>query len=151
VTQVLNFGLAAPIDVQVEGPGANMAANLKLTYEIEHEMQKIPGIGDVRMVQVANVPDLYVQVDRTMASQVGLQQQDVANSLLISLSSSGMTQPMYWINPNNGNQYSLAVQTPDYNINSMDALMNTPVMAPGKGQPQLLSNVDPDYANTSGG
>jgi len=141
VTQVLNFGLAAPIDVQVEGPGANMAANLKLTYEIEHEMQKIPGIGDVRMVQVANVPDLYVQVDRTMASQVGLQQQDVANSLLISLSSSGMTQPMYWINPNNGNQYSLAVQTPDYNINSMDALMNTPVMAPGKGQPQLLSNV----------
>jgi multidrug efflux pump subunit AcrB len=141
VTQVLNFGLPAPIDVQVEGPNPNVAANLKIARAIQREMEKIPGIGDVRMVQVPNVPDLFVNVNRTMASQVGLQQQDVANSLLISLSSSGMAQPMYWINPNNGNQYNLAVQTPDYNINSMDSLLNTPVLAPGKGNAQLLSNV----------
>ena len=141
VTQVLNFGLPAPIDVQVEGPNQNMAANLKIAQAIQREMEKIPGIADVRMVQVPNVPDLFVKVDRTMASQVGLQQSDVASSLLISLSSSGMAQPMYWVNPKNGNQYNLAVQTPDYNIHSMDALLNTPVMAPGKGNAQLLSNL----------
>jgi len=141
VTQVLNFGLPAPIDVQIEGPTQNREANLKIAQAMQREMEKIPGIADVRMVQVPNVPDIYVDVNRTMASQLGLQQSDVASSLLISLSSSGMTQPMYWINPNNGNQYQLAVQTPDYHINSMDALLNTPVMAPGKGNAQLLSNV----------
>ena len=141
VTQVLNFGLPAPIDVQIEGPNQNVNTNLKIANQIQREMEKIPGIGDVRMMQVPNVPDLYVQVDRTMASQLGLAQQDVASSLLISLSSSGMAQPMYWINPKNGNQYSLAVQTPDYRINSLESLQNTPVQAPGRSTPQLLSNV----------
>src|SRR6185312_10741513 len=69
VTQVLNFGLPAPIDVQVEGPNQNMAAHLKIAQAIQREMEKIPGIADVRMVQVPNVPDLFVKVDRTMASQ----------------------------------------------------------------------------------
>ena len=141
VTQVLNFGLPAPIDVEIQGPNQNTQTNLKIADAMLREMEKIPGIGDVRMMQVPNVPDLYVKVDRTMASQLGLAQQDVASSLLISLSSTGMTQPMFWINPNNGNQYNLAVQTPDYRINSLESLRNTPVQAPGRGTPQLLSNV----------
>ena len=141
VTQVLNFGLPAPIDVEIQGPNQNTQPNLKIASAMLREMEKIPGIGDVRMMQVPNVPDLYVQVDRTMASQLGLAQQDVASSLLISLSSTGMTQPMFWINPNNGNQYNLAVQTPDYRIDSLESLQNTPVQAPGRGTPQLLSNV----------
>jgi multidrug efflux pump subunit AcrB len=141
VTQVLNFGLPAPIDVQIDGPNQNTRTNLKIANAMLREMEKIPGIGDVRMMQVPNVPDLYVQVDRTMASQLGLAQQDVASSLLISLSSTAVAQPMYWINPVNGNQYNLAVQTPDYRIDSLESLQNTPVQAPGRSTPQLLSNV----------
>ena len=141
VTQVLNFGLPAPIDVQIEGPNQNRATNLKIANAMQLEIERIPGISDVRMMQVPKVPDLYVQVDRTMASQFGLSQQDVASSLLISLSSSGMAQPMYWINPKSGNQYNVDVQTPDYRINSLASLENTPVQAAGRTQGQLLSNL----------
>jgi CzcA family heavy metal efflux pump len=141
VTQVLNFGLPAAIDVQVMGPQQNLDQNLAIAQQIRGEMDGIPGIGDVRLQQVSKVPDLYVNVDRTMASQVGLTQQDVADSMLISLASSGMSSPMFWVNPKNGVQYPIAVETPDYRINSLDALRNTPVMAAGHTQPQLLTNV----------
>jgi len=141
VTQVLNFGLPAPIDVQLAGPQQNLQQDLQIAHEIEDEMKRIPGVADVRLQQVPKVPDLFVNVDRTMASQLGMSQQDVASSLLISLSSSGMTQPMFWVNPKNGVQYPVAVETPDYKINSMDALQSTPMMASGRAQPQLLTNV----------
>ena len=141
VTQVLNFGLPAPIDVQIAGPQQNLGQNLQIAHEMEDQIKRIPGAADVRLQQVPKVPDLFVNVDRTMASQLGLSQQDVASSLLISLSSSGMTQPMFWVNPKNGVQYPVAVETPDYKINSMEALRNTPMMAASHTQSQLLTNV----------
>src|SRR6185312_11343796 len=133
VTQVLNFGLPAPIDVQLVGPQRNYSQNLTIAHQIRKEMNAIPGISGVRLAEVPSVPDLFVNVNRTMASQLGLTQQDVASSLLISLSSSGQTQPMFWINPQNGAQYSVAVETPDYHVNSLAALENTPLYSPGKG------------------
>jgi len=142
VTQVLNFGLPAAIDVQVEGPERNVEQNLAIAQEILGQMRQIPGIADPHLQQVPKVPDLFVQVDRTLASELGLAQRDVADSLLISLSSSGMTQPMFWINPKNGVQYSVAVQTPDYKINSLDDLKTIPILAAsGQKTPQLLTNV----------
>ena len=141
VTQVLNFGLPAAIDVQIEGPEPNQQKDLQIARAIREEMERIPGIADVHLLQVPDVPNLFVNVDRSMSSQMGLAQKDVASSLLISLSSSGMTQPMFWINPKNGVQYNVAVQTPDYKVDSIDALRNMPIMAPSQKQPQLLSNV----------
>ena len=143
VTQVLNFGLPAAIDVQIVGPSQNVRQNLAIAREMRKEMDAIPGIADVHLQQVPDVPDLFVNVDRTMASQLGLTQQDVAGSLLISLSSSGMTQPMFWVNPKNGVQYPVAVETPDYKINSLASLQTTPVLAAGQKSSahQLLTNV----------
>jgi multidrug efflux pump subunit AcrB len=141
VTQVLNFGLPAAIDVQLVGPQQNVDNNLEIARGIAQDMKGIPGIADVHLQQVPDVPDLFVNVDRTLASQMGLTQQDVAGNMLVSLSSSGQTQPMFWLNPKNGQQYTIAVQTPDYKINSLDALKNTPIVSSQAVIPQLLTNV----------
>jgi multidrug efflux pump subunit AcrB len=141
VTQVLNFGLPAAIDVQIVGPQQNVDENLKIARSIAQDMKGVPGIADVHLQQVPDVPDLFVNVDRTLASQMGMTQQDVAGNMLVSLSSSGMTQPMFWLNPKNGQQYTIAVQTPDYKINSIDALKNTPIVSAQSSVPQLLTNV----------
>jgi len=141
VTQVLNFGLPAAIDVQIVGPQQNVDQNLVIARGIEQEMKGVPGIADVHLQQVPDVPDLFVNVDRTLASQMGFTQQDVAGDLLVSLSSAGTSQPMFWLNPKNGQQYTIAVQTPDYKINSIDALKNTPIVSAQTSAPQLLTNI----------
>jgi multidrug efflux pump subunit AcrB len=139
-TQVLNFGLAAPIDVQVvSAPGRENEA-YAVARKLRGELAAIPGAVDVHLAQVPSVPQLSVEVDRTIASQFGLSERDVASDLLVSLSSSGQVAPSYWLDPKRGVQYLVAVQTPQYRIDSMEALASTP-LSTGEGHPQLLSNV----------
>jgi len=141
VGQILNFGLAAPIDIQISG--IRRDENYKVAREIEKEVAKIPGAVDVHLHQIVDAPKLQVNVDRTRAEQVGLTQRDVASSLLVSLSSSGQVAPNYWIDPKNGVNYPVAVQTPQRLIDSIEALNNTPIIGPNgpADSAQLLSNV----------
>ncbi|MBP1602504.1 MAG: acriflavin resistance protein, partial [Acidobacteria bacterium] len=137
--QILNFGLPAPIDVQVMG--RDKMAAYEVAKQIERQVAAIPGAVDVHLHQVMDYPELRVNVDRIRASQVGLTQRDVANSMLISLSSSGQVAPNFWLNPANGVSYFVNVQTPQYRIDSFDELARTPIAAPAARAPQLLSNL----------
>jgi multidrug efflux pump subunit AcrB len=139
VNQVLNLGLPAPIDVQVVGQ--DKLANYGVATRLAAELRRIPGAVDVRVQQVVNMPAFLFSVDRIRAQQVGLTQRQVASNLLISLSSSGQTAPNFWLNPQNGVSYSVAVRTPLSKINALDALTNTPVTAPGLTTPQLFGNL----------
>ncbi len=138
-TQVLNFGLAAPIDVQVVGPIGNESATYAVAAQISERVARIPGAADVHLAQVPEQPELKIDVDRTMAGQSGLTEHDVATDLLVSLASSAIVAPSYWLDKR-GVQYLVAVQTPQHEIDSIDALKNTPIST-GSQQPQLLSNV----------
>jgi multidrug efflux pump subunit AcrB len=124
VTQILNFGLPAPIDVQIQGydPG-----NYEIARRLRQRVATVPGAVDVHMHQVVDAPDLHLDIDRVRAAQFGLTQQDVANSLYISLSSSAAVQPNFWLDPKMGITYTVATQTPQYDINSVNALENTPI------------------------
>ncbi len=143
VGQILNFGLPSPIDVQVLGPGKNSAANYKVAQKLQERLRSVRGAVDVHIQQVVSYPTFFVDVNRTLTSQLGLSQRDVANDLLISLSSSGQTAPNYWLNPVNGVNYAVAVQTPQYKIDSLDALKQSPISAGKLAQPQLLENLAP--------
>jgi multidrug efflux pump subunit AcrB len=139
-TQVLNFGLAAPINVQVTGAPGNEAATLKVAQDIAERVKKVEGAVDVHLAQVTNVPQLKIDIDRTMASQAGLTQRDVASDVLVSLASSSQTSPTYWLDRKRGVQYLVAVQTPQYRNDSFDALDAIPISA-NSPEPQRLSNV----------
>jgi multidrug efflux pump subunit AcrB len=144
VGQILNFGLPAPIDVQVVGPLSNAKANYALAREIERRLGRIPGAVDVHTHQVLNVPELMFQVDRTRAEQVGLTQKDVADSLLISLASSVQIAPNYWIDPRNSIDYPISVMTPQYRVDSTAELLRTPFRTAGAANaavPQMLTNL----------
>jgi multidrug efflux pump subunit AcrB len=141
VGQILNFGLPAPIDVQVVGPLSNARANYALAQQIQRRLTLIPGAVDVHIHQVVDVPELRFQVDRTRAQQLGLTQKDVADSLLISLSSSVQVSPNYWIDPRNSVDYPISVMTPQYRVDSTSELLRTPIHAGMKPAPQLLTNV----------
>ncbi|HTU23464.1 MAG TPA: efflux RND transporter permease subunit [Gemmataceae bacterium] len=139
--QILNFGLPAPINVQVVG--VNREGNEAVAKRLRQEMKKIPGIADVHMHQITDQPTLRLDVDRIKASQLGLTQQNVTGSVLVSLSSTSQVTPNYWVNPENRVNYVLAVQTPPDRIDSVESLLNTPIIN-GAGQtqaPQLLSNL----------
>ncbi len=137
ISQILNFGLPAPIDVQLVGRNPQ---NYQIAREMQRQIERIPGAVDVHLHQVVDGPEVRVNVDRTRAGDMGLTQRDVANSLLIALSSSGQVAPNFWLNPQNSVNYPLAVQTPQVRINSMDALAAVPVSA-GAARPQLLRNI----------
>jgi multidrug efflux pump subunit AcrB len=137
--QILNFGIPAPIDIQVVG--RNVVGNYKIAQELERKLSLVPGAVDVHIQQQVNTPALDFTVDRSKAGQAGLTQRDVANSVLISLSSSGQTAPNQWLNPLNGVNYNVAVQTPQYRIDSIDAIRRTPITAAAGGNTQLLDNV----------
>jgi len=145
VGQILNFGLPAPIDVQVVGPLPNAPANYALARQIERRLARIPGAVDVHTHQVVDVPEFLFNVDRTRAEQLGLTQQDVANSLLISLASSTQISPNYWIDPRNSVDYPISVMTPQYRVDSTSELLRTPMHAGSRvglgAAPQLLTNV----------
>jgi len=123
--QILNFGLPAPIDVQVTGLEAG--PNYKIAQDLAARIAKIPGAADVHIHQVVDAPELKINVDRAKAGQLGLTQRDVTSSLLISLSGSGQVAPNQWLNWGNGVTYQVLVQTPQYKIDSVDALMRTPI------------------------
>ncbi len=139
VTQILNAGLAAPIDVQVRGQDLN--ANYLLAEEIRNKIIAIPGAADVHIKQSIAGPVINVDVDRQKASQLGFTQRDVASSMLVSLSSSFQTAPNFWVNPKNGVNYSLAVQTPQRLIANMTDLSNTVVTTADGDKRQLLGNL----------
>jgi multidrug efflux pump subunit AcrB len=139
VNQVLNLGLPAPLDVQVAGP--DKMTNYRVASRLAGEIRRIPGAVDTRVQQVANMPEFLFTVDRIRAQQIGLTQREVASDLLISLSSSGQTAPNFWLNPQNGVSYSVAVRTPTYQLTSLADLGRTPVTAPGLSEPQLFGNL----------
>ena len=124
-TQILNFGIPAPIDLQVVG--RNTDENYKIARKLADRISRIPGAADVHVHQVVDQPEISLNVDRIKASQLGLTQRDVTSSMLISLSGSGQVAPNFWMNWNNGVNYSVGVQTPQYRIDGLDALLRTPV------------------------
>jgi len=126
--QILNFGIPEPIDVQVGGRA--IEANYRITQELERRIARIPGSADVHIHQVVDYPEIRINVDRNKAGQVGLTERDVSNSLLISLSGSGQVAPNQWMNWVNGVSYNITVQTPQHRINSLDALLRTPIASP---------------------
>ena len=136
--QILDFGLPAPIDVAVTG---RAKGNYELTAKIMKRIQQIPGAVDVHIHQQVSYPTLQVNVDRIKARQIGLTQQDVASSTLISLTGTGQTAPNEWLNPLNGVNYQIVTQTPISRIDSLPALARTPVTSPNGNASQLLGNL----------
>jgi len=140
-TQVLNFGLSAPLDVRFTGPAGNQAKNLVVARRLATSIAAIPGAVDVHLAQVPDTPELAVNVDRGAAEEIGLSLRDVANNMLVSLSGSFQTAPNFWMDPNTGVQYTVAVQTPQFRVDSIPTLQQTPIATSTSPQPQLLANV----------
>ncbi len=135
VTQILSFGLPAPIDIQVVG--RNLEKNRQFATTLVSRLGEIPGMVDLRVHQAFNQPLLHLDVDRTRAAETGFTERDIANNLLISLSGSGQTTPTFWLNPANGVSYEVAAQTPEYAVDSLQDLATIPVGAPGARQQVL--------------
>jgi multidrug efflux pump subunit AcrB len=138
VSQILNFGIPAPIDIQVTGQNPK---GYDIANEIKGRVAQIPGAADVHVHQLVHGPDLRVNVDRTRAQQIGLTQNDVARTMLVSLSSSGQNAPNFWLNFKNGVNYQVAVQTPQYKMDTLQDLWNTPVVGQNLPRPELLGNL----------
>jgi len=138
VSQILNFGIPAPIDIQVTGQNPK---GYDIANEIKARVAQIPGAADVHVHQLVHGPDLRVNVDRTRAQQIGLTQNDVARTMLVSLSSSGQNAPNFWLNFKNGVNYQVAVQTPQYKMDTLQDLQNTPVVGQNLPRPELLGNL----------
>jgi multidrug efflux pump subunit AcrB len=141
VNQILNFGLPAPIDVQIAG--MNVAANRAYAGALMRQIQQIAGAADVHIHQLFDYPQINVKVDRTKAQQLGLTQQAIASDLLVSLSGSFQTQPSFWLDAASGTSYSVVAQTPQYALSNLSDLKVTPVTtgAAGNAAPQLLGNI----------
>src|SRR5882757_3572125 len=139
VAQTLNFGVPAPLDIQIVG--ADVAGNYAVASQIAEKMRAVPGAVDVHIQQLLDQPRLQFDVDRVRIQQVGLTEHDVASNVLVSLSSSFQTQPNFWLNPTNGVSYNIAVQTPQYRIDSLDAINRIPVNTPGSPNTQLFRNL----------
>ena len=138
VSQILNFGLPAPIDVQISG--LQVEQNRELALKMMQQISRIPGATDLRLQQPFDQPKFTVNVDRTRAQEVGYTQSDVARTLLTSLSGSFQTNPTFYLNPQNHVSYSIAVQTPQYDIKNLQELENVPLTGANK-TPQILGNV----------
>jgi multidrug efflux pump subunit AcrB len=132
VTQILNFGLSAPIDIQIVG--SNLVANRALAERIVNEVRYVPGAADARIQQPFDYPEMMVNVDRTRAQTIGLTQKDVATSLLVALSGSFQTTPSFYLDPRNGVTYSVAIQAPQYGLDSLAALKSLPVTGSAASQ-----------------
>jgi multidrug efflux pump subunit AcrB len=139
VSQTLNFGVPAPIDIQIVGQ--DLASNFAAARQIAEKIRQVPGATDVYIGQQMDEPRLQFNVDRVRAQQLGLSEEDVANSVLVSLSSSLQTSPNLWLDPKNGVSYYLVAQTPQYRTNSLDAVRTIPIAASDTQAPQLLENV----------
>ncbi len=136
VSQILNFGAPAPIDVIVAGP--NRAANESYAQELLRGIAKIPGTADIRLEQSSHYPELAIDIDRTRAAAVGVTERDVTNSLIVNLASSFQVAPAFWLDPRNGASYPIVAQTPQYRLNSLSKMENIPVTGGGAGKMQVL-------------
>ena len=139
VNQILNFGLPAPLDVQVVG--LNIEGNRSFANNLLAKLKSVPGAADLRIQQAFDYPQFNVNVDRTNASQVGLTQQEVANDVLISLSGSQQTQPTFWVDAKSGVQYNVTTQAPQYRLTSLQDLTSTPITTGNGGSQQLLASL----------
>jgi multidrug efflux pump subunit AcrB len=145
VTQILNFGLPSPIDVQLEG--ADIAGNRKVANDILRQFRQVPGLVDLRIQQPDDYPTLNIKVDRTKASQGGYTERDVGGSIVNILSGSSQLSPMFFLNTKNGVNYSIVAQAPQYDIQSLSDLRNIPITSSGMKTPEILA----DVANISRG
>jgi CzcA family heavy metal efflux pump len=148
-SQILNFGLPAPIDIQITG--RDLAANRKYAGEVFAKMQHVAGIADLRIQQTFDGPQFDVDVDRTRAQEIGLLQRDVANNLLISLSGTFQTAPTFWLDPKNGVSYPLVTQTPQYQLQTLDDLRNVPITSANGRQTQILGGLSNIHRDVSPG
>ena len=139
VSQILNFGLPSPIDVQLEG--ADIAGNRKVANDLLRQFRQVPGLTDLRIQQPDDYPTLKINVDRTKASQGGYTERDVGGSIVNILSGSSQLSPMFFLNTKNGVNYSIVAQTPQYNIQSLSDLRNIPITSPGMKRPEILADV----------
>jgi multidrug efflux pump subunit AcrB len=136
VSQILNFGVPAPIDIQISGPSPQ---NHDIADALVASLRQVPGLVDLRLGEVFNQPELRVTTDRSRAQQLGISQHDIANNLLLTLSGSGQFEPTFWLNPKTGLQYPLVAQAPQYRMTSLQDLENLPVTA--AGQQQILGGL----------
>src|SRR5438874_6388934 len=139
VSQILNFGAPAPIDLQIRG--ANLEANFAYANQLLSRIRKIPGIADARIQQSPNNPTFNIDLDRTRAQYVGLTSRDVTNSLVVNLAGSSQVAPTYYLNPDNGVSYSIVLQTPQYKMDSLSALQALPITASGNPQSPILGGI----------
>src|ERR1700760_241839 len=139
VSQILNFGAPAPIDLQVRG--ANAAANFAYANTLLAKVRRIPGVADARIQQSPSNPTFNIDVDRTRAQYVGLTERDVTNSLVVNLAGSSQVAPTYYLNPDNGVSYSIVMQTPQYQIDSISKLQAIPITAAGNAQTPILGGI----------
>jgi multidrug efflux pump subunit AcrB len=139
VSQILNFGAPAPIDIQIRG--ANLAANFEYANRLLNRVRLISGIADARIQQSRMYPGFNVDVDRTRAQYIGLTERDVTNSLVVTLAGSGQVSPTYWLNPDNGISYPIVMQTPQYQMDSLSALQTLPITAAATTQLPILGGV----------
>jgi len=138
ISQILNFGAPAPIEVQIRGP--KLEENLAYAQYLLRRLRHVPGLVDARINQSLSEPGFNVDVDRTRAQYVGITERDVTNSLVVDLAGSSQVQPTFWLNPDNGVNYSIVMQTPQYQVDSLNALKNLPVTATG-APPQVLGAI----------
>ena len=141
ISRTINFGLPAPFNFQIMG--RDQDANRVLAGKLAEKLRRVPGVVDVRVQQPADLPRLQAAVDRTKASEQGLTEQNVANSMLLGLSGSAQVQPMYWLDPSRGVQYLINVRVPEYAIDSLEDLQGIPIEGsrPGEGDAALLATV----------
>jgi multidrug efflux pump subunit AcrB len=139
ISQILNFGAPAPIDIQVRG--ANLVGNYAYANKLLDRVRHIPGVADARIQQSNNGPAFNVDVDRTRAQYIGLTERDVTNSLVVNLAGSAQVAPTYWLNPENGLSYPIVMQTPQYQIDTLGALQTLPITAPGSLSLPILGAV----------
>jgi len=141
VSQILNFGLPAPIDIQISGPIQERDTNYAIAQRISQELSGVPGAVDVHIQQILDSPRIKINTDRQVALQSGFTESDISSNLSFSLAGSGTATQNFWLNYKNGVRYPVVVQTPQHRVDSMDDLHRLPVAVAGQGQPQLLSNL----------
>ena len=139
ISQILNFGAPAPIDVQISG--ANLAADFDYANALLKRVRHVPGVADARIQQSPDLPTLDVDVDRTRAQYVGLTERDVTNSLVVNLAGSGQVSPTYWLDPKSGVSYSIVMQTPQYRLDTLSALQTVPISAAGGANSPILGGL----------
>ena len=147
VSQILNFGAPAPIDIQIRGN--NLAANFEYANKMLKAIKQVPGVADARIQQSSKSPILELKMDRTRAQEMGLTARDVTNNLLVNLAGSSQVAPTFWLNPANGVSYPIVMQTPQYNMDSLQSLNNLPVSSASGGSQQVIAGLVDINRNTS--